>query len=298
MSVTYLTDPSFLPLGPGVTLIHSNEDGLVALSKPAGVKSHPNVSEDKPNSLLDAGYNYDGERFFWTNEKGVEHEAFLINRLDSPTSGVILLGLNPDISTAIKAVFTSHHVVKTYYAVVRGTPKVPSGTWTDRLKKDVYRGGKRVSGGATVPARTDYQTSKKITGGFPICLLRLKPITGRTHQLRVQCKTHSHPIVGDRTYGSFSFNREVKTETKVKRMLLHCRSTSMKYAFKGKSRAFEAHSEIPEAFNDVLNFRPGLLLGKISSADNRDSSKASIPAAPADTKKPTNLEGRRFRAPE
>lgn len=293
MSVVYLTDSEKLPLGPGVRLITSNEDGLVALDKAPGVKSHPNVSKDKPHSLLNAGYNYDGERFFWTDEEGIEREVFLINRLDSHTSGVILLGLNPEISKTVKELFAGHHVVKIYYAIVRGTLRLPSGTWTNRLKKDVYRAGKRIKGGVTVPAKTDYKLVKKVTGGFPVSLVQLFPVTGRTHQLRIQCQKNGHPIVGDRTYGSFSFNREVKTETEVRRMLLHSAETRVKYSFKGKPRTFSAKSGLPPEFDTVLGFRPGLLLGRIKSAEEKEE------LAPLSGKeKSSALEGRRFKGAE
>jgi 23S rRNA-/tRNA-specific pseudouridylate synthase len=87
------------------------------------------------------------------------------------------------------------------------------------------------------------------------------PVTGRTHQLRVQCSKHGHPIVGDRTYGKFSFNREIKTETGVKRLLLHSTETTLRYAYRGKAREFRAESPMPDAFNTVLRFRPGLTHG-------------------------------------
>ena len=104
------------------------------------------------------------------------------------------------------------------------------------------------------------------------------PVTGRTHQLRVQCKTHGLPIVGDRTYGSFSFNKEVAMRTEKKRMMLHSGETVVSYNFKGKVRKFTATSELPEDFQSVLDYRPGF---------NRKQSKQ--------TRSPL-LAGRRFKS--
>ena len=121
-----MTNVTDLPLGPGVRLIDSNQHWIVALDKPAGVMSHQNKNEDIKRSLLNAGYDYDGEVFRW-KEGAVEHRAWLINRLDSPTSGVILLALNESINDTIKQLFATHKVAKTYYALVKYAPAKPSG---------------------------------------------------------------------------------------------------------------------------------------------------------------------------
>lgn len=267
-----------LPLNKGVRLLAHNEDGLVALEKPAGALSHPNASDEKERSLLDADYNEQQECYSWKDELGNEQKAWLINRLDSPTSGVILVGTNLEISETIKRVFASHKITKTYYALVRGVPSIPSGVWADKLRKSVQRGKRFIKDALRVSAKTRYQVVKSPPGGLPIALLKLMPVTGRTHQLRVQCKKHGFPIIGDRTYGSFSFNREVYSLTDTKRMMLHSAQTIVDYSFKGKLRSFEAESPLPKPFNDVLGFRSGLNLSR-----------------PRPTKK-LSLKGRRFKS--
>jgi 23S rRNA-/tRNA-specific pseudouridylate synthase len=182
----------------------------------------------------------------------------LINRLDSPTSGVILMGLNPAITATIKKEFATHKVTKIYYALVRGKPSVPAGSWADQLKKDLQRGSRLIKQVRIVPAKTRYQVIKSPTGGFPVTLIKLMPLTGRTHQLRVQCKKHGLPIVGDRTYGSFSFNKEVAMRAETKRMMLHSAKTILRYSFKGKLREFSAKSDLPQDFQIVMAYRPGL----------------------------------------
>jgi 23S rRNA-/tRNA-specific pseudouridylate synthase len=264
------TQVSDLPLGPGVRLITSNQHGLVALDKPEGVMSHPNKNEDIRRSLLNASYDYPGEFFMW-KVGDVEHRAWLVNRLDSPTSGVILVALNEPINLTIKQLFSTHKVSKIYYALVKNRPAAPAGTWSDTLKKNLYCGKKVLKGGQSISAKTRYQLVKTPTGGFPIALMRLLPITGRTHQLRVQCKNHRHPIVGDRTYGHFGFNKEIVNETGEKRMMLHSGETSIRYAFKGKMHSFHAESALPEAFSTVMRFRPGLSTGRPSVAEAKES---------------------------
>ena len=247
-----------LPLNRGVHLLSHNEDGLVALEKPACALSHPNVKGEGRRSLLMADYDLKEECYQWIDGAGKSRRAWLINRLDSPTSGVILLGLNLGISQTIKREFATHRVTKIYYALVRGTPKAPAGAWADNLKKDVRRGSRLVKQGQIVPVKARYQKIKSPTGGFPITMMKLMPVTGRMHQLRVQCKKRNLPIVGDRTYGNFSFNKEVAMRTKITRMMLHSGETIVNYSFKGKVRQFTAKSDLPEDFQPVLDYRPGL----------------------------------------
>ena len=247
-----------LPLNRGVHLLSHNEDGLVALEKPVGALSHPNAKGEYRRSLLMADYDLREECYQWIDGAGKTRRAWLINRLDSPTSGVILLGLNHGISQMIKKEFATHRVSKIYYALVRGVPKLPAGVWADNLEKDVRRGNRLVKQGQIVPVKARYQTIKSPTGGFPITLMKLMPVTGRTHQLRVQCEKHNLPIVGDRTYGSFSFNKEVVMRTQITRMMLHSGETVVNYCFEGKVRQFTAKSDLPEDFQPVLNYRPGL----------------------------------------
>lgn len=269
-----------LPLNEGVHVLASNEDGLVALEKPAGAMSHPNKAENIKRSLLTASYDYENEFYFWQNDEGEEQKVWLINRLDSPTSGVILIGLNPEIAATVKQEFSTHKVTKNYFALIRHQPAKHAGTWTDMISKDLVNNGRKIKKGRQVRAKSTYQLIKKPVGGFPIALLKLNPVTGRTHQLRIQCRKHGHPIVGDRSYGNFRFNKEVALETGEKRMMLHASEVIVNYSFKGKAMIFRAHSELPAAFHLVLGFRPGM--GK---------PKTTAVAA----SKPPGLRGRRFK---
>jgi 23S rRNA-/tRNA-specific pseudouridylate synthase len=258
MSVPEDTPLDQLPLNNGVSLLADNEDGLIALEKPIGALSHPNAPEENIRALLVADYDYEEECYTWIDDAGTNRRAWLINRLDSPTSGVVLLGLNAEISQAIKKEFATHRVTKIYYALVRGSPRAPAGAWIDNFRKDVRRGNRVIQGGQIVPAKARYQTIISPRGGFPVALIKLMPLTGRTHQLRVQCKNHGLPIVGDRTYGNFSFNKEVAMRVETKRMMLHSGETIVNYCYNGKLRQFSARSELPEDFQTVLDYRPGL----------------------------------------
>lgn len=257
------TVPTHLPLGKGVEILDYNKDGLLALEKPAGLMSHPNRQKDEKRSLLNARYDLKMECYHWADAEGQERQADLIHRLDSATSGVILLSLNRELTPVIKEAFARHKVTKIYYALVKGSPKGVGGVWEDRFMKDRKNGNRVIRNAISVRAKSRYQLIRKAPAGFSLSLVKLLPVTGRTHQLRIQCRKHKIPIVGDQTYGSFSFNRDVKSETQIKRLMLHSNDIMFDYYFNGSTKKVEVSSPLPLEFDALLEFCPGMDMEKI-----------------------------------
>lgn len=292
-----------LPLCDGVGVIEQNEDGLLALYKPSGVLSHPNeesADRDIPRSLIRASYDHKEEVYEWENSAGLERKAWLINRLDSATSGVILIALEAKLAEMVQTQFASHHVDKVYYALVRDKPRPAVGEWKDNLKKNVFVRKHVTKNALNVSAKTRYHLSESASGSLNISLIKLMPLTGRTHQLRVQCAKHGHPIVGDRTYGSFSFNREVKKATEARRMMLHSAETTVRYAYKGVNREFSASSPIPAEFYELLRYRitPAQKMeqSRQKLKDQAAKKRAAHRVSPVKKRVARHLNGRRFRA--
>lgn len=242
-----------LPLGRGVELLVRDDNGLAALAKPAGVLSHPNEPGDEPRALLDARYTLDGEFFEWTaNGAGGSPAAqrlWLLNRLDSATSGVILAAGTADLAAEIRAQFKRKQVRKVYHALVFGAPRQPIELWRDRLAIE-KRGGmiRTASTAGNVPAECRMSVVRANRGEARLALLKLEPRTGRSHQLRVQCAKRGLPIVGDQTYGDFARNREFAKAAGTKRMFLHSLETSFEYEWHGKRFMFAAHAPLPPEF--------------------------------------------------
>jgi tRNA pseudouridine65 synthase len=243
-----------LPLGRDVASISRDANGLAAFNKPAGVLSHPNTPGDEPRSLLNARYVLDGEFFEWTAPgSSAPRRLWLLNRLDSATSGVILAAANADLAREIRAHFKRKQVRKVYCALVFGAPRKPMEEWRDRLAVE-KRGGKirTATHAGHVPAESR-MTVVRIGASEPRrALIRLEPRTGRSHQLRVQCAKRSLPIIGDQTYGDFARNREFAKITRKKRMFLHSMETSFDYEFGGKKYAFTATAPLPAEFEEFL----------------------------------------------
>lgn len=240
-----------MPFGPGVTLIKKDANGLAALSKPAGILSHPNTPKDSVRSLLTTNYDKKNECFVWNVAGSGERRLWLLNRLDSATSGVVLVASDEVLARDIKALFARHAVAKVYNALVFGRPRVSPEVWNDRL--GVERRGAHVrTGSGSIPAQSEMRVLEAAGG---VALIELRPLTGRTHQLRVQCARRRLPVVGDATYGDFRRNREFAKTTGLKRLFLHSVETRLEYRRGARSFSFTAAAPLPGEFAKALAFQ-------------------------------------------
>lgn len=255
--------PRLLPLGRGVTLAAYHPCGLIALNKPTEILSHPNATDDFQKTLLKDPYSLKNECYCLRKHIAVPEaltqqyalpvfieKVFLLNRLDSPTSGLILISLNAQVAEIIKEALSSQEVHKHYFGIVKGRPQKMSQSWVNKLEEKRSGGKLRVHAGKALTAKTNMtciQSSGQ--GATQISLLKLEPLTGRTHQLRVQCALNKLPILGDKTYGDFPFNRLLKA----KRLFLHSAAISLSFKYNQQTIHFSAESPMPEAFEHMLS---------------------------------------------
>jgi len=253
--VADLPPSSTLPLGTGVTVVARNPAGLVALAKPGGVRAHPNGPGADPRALLTVEYDAKRECYQWTDAHGAARELHLLHRLDGPTSGVILLATTAELAAAVRAAFAARTVEKTYLAAVFGAGERTQGTWTDRLEVGRQGGHLRTRNLAPAagsePAVTRVRCLRPARGPLRISLLSLRPKTGRTHQLRVQCASRHLPIVGDATYGDFTRNRALIRSLGHRDLFLHAASVALRIPFQGRDLQFSATAPTPPAFDLV-----------------------------------------------
>jgi len=171
------------------------DNHLIAINKRAGDIVQIDETGDEPldekvKKYIAATYNKPGGAFL-----GVVH------RLDRPVSGVILFAKTSKALERMNAVFKNREVKKTYWAVVRNKPANVSGTLVHWLVKNTKTNVvtphlKEVAGSQR--AELSYRLIGELGGYY---LIEVDPLTGRSHQIRVQLSTLGCPIVGDNKYG-------------------------------------------------------------------------------------------------
>lgn len=161
---------------------------VLALNKPPGLAVQGGPKQAKNlDALLDL------LRF------GADERPRLVHRLDRDTSGVLLLARTLVAARALTGAFKQDAARKLYWALVAGRPPKPRGLIRLALDKRGGSGGEKVRvDEAGKRAETRYATVAAAKG---VTWLLLKPLTGRTHQLRVHCAALGCPILGDGKYG-------------------------------------------------------------------------------------------------
>jgi 23S rRNA-/tRNA-specific pseudouridylate synthase len=184
---------------------------------------------------------------------GVERSLHLVHRLDSPTSGVLLATFSTELAVSLRKSFAERETRKTYYAIVREKGKARDGHWKDRLEEVREGGNLRVKAGRGHEALAKVTFERRRVGRLGLSLVRLEPVTGRTHQLRVQASTRGFPIVGDRIYGDFALNRKIARASRVERLCLHATSIELGFKHQGTSIKFYAESPLPRILGKLLS---------------------------------------------
>ena len=131
----------------------------------------------------------------------------VIHRLDKGVGGLMIYAKTPNAAKLLSQAAQEHRLGKEYVAVTEGIPPQPEGTLTDLLYYDrgrnkvfpVTRARKGVKE-AVLKYRTLGTASHPETGA-PLALVSVQPVTGRTHQIRVQFASRGLPLLGDRKYG-------------------------------------------------------------------------------------------------
>ena len=178
-------------------------DGLMlVVDKPAGIAVHRGPKGGE--SLED---------YFYVLAFGLPRVPALAHRLDRETSGCLVLGRHHKALERLGKLFKHGQVGKTYWAVVEDGPAQDEGLIDMPLGKlDARRGWWMQHDPLGLPSQTRwYVMGRGVDGeGKPIAWLKLTPLTGRTHQLRVHCASTGFAIVGDPVYGSAARDGDVR----------------------------------------------------------------------------------------
>jgi tRNA pseudouridine32 synthase/23S rRNA pseudouridine746 synthase len=167
-----------------VQLRHVDADCIVAL-KPAGLLSVPG------RKVRDCVADRLRQRFA---------DALVVHRLDMATSGLLLFARGLEAQRRLSGDFAEQRIEKRYVAVVHGLVERDAGSIALPLAADwPNRPRQRIDHAAGKPALTHYRVLQR-DRARGLTRLELRPVTGRTHQLRVHLLAIGHPIVGDALY--------------------------------------------------------------------------------------------------
>ena len=175
------------------------DNHLIAINKRSGDIAQGDKTGDLP--ISDNIKNYIKKKY------KKEGDAFLgtIHRLDRPTSGVILFAKTSKALKRMNEQFRNNKVQKTYWAVVNNAPPNQHGTLKNYLKKNQKKNKSYIAKEDGKKAILHYQVLKELDNYF---LLKIKPETGRHHQIRVQLANIGCIIKGDLKYGAKRSNND------------------------------------------------------------------------------------------
>ena len=196
---------------------------LLVFDKPAGLLCQPGLGPELSDSLI-------------TRVQRRWPAALLVHRLDRDTSGLILVALSADLHRALSALFAQRAVQKGYVAEVHGVPAAAEGCITLPIAKQRHRPPLYGPDPAGKACRTDWRLLAAAPDGAS-SRLELRPLTGRSHQLRVHLRAIGHPILGDPLYGPPASGAGPQ------RLHLHATSLGFRHPQSGQELSF--HSPCP-----------------------------------------------------
>lgn len=175
------------PAEQGELIVLYEDDHILIVDKPAGMLIHPSRSRNT-GTLANLVLGY----FEKTGQQAAFHP---LTRLDRDTFGIVLLAKNSHIHSLLQLT----QVQKTYHALVYGSPEEESGAIDAPIARRPLPSLLRFISPEGKPSLTEYQVLRRFSG---YAKLALRPITGRTHQLRLHCAYMGWPILGDPQYGT------------------------------------------------------------------------------------------------
>ena len=225
-------EPECIPL----TVIYEDEH-MIVIDKPSGMVVHPGAGR-ATNTLV----NVLIARFPELKGLGPKDKPGIVHRLDRETSGVILAARTPTAYQELLRQFKAREVEKLYIGLVWGKMPQEEGRITWAIGRHT-RHGERMSVRTKKPrmAETHYRVKKSLAA---YTLLDIRPITGRTHQIRVHMAASGHPVVADKHYG------RRKASSGCPRLFLHAHRLTVTHPSSGERVSFE--SPLPDDLTQFL----------------------------------------------
>ena len=201
LGLTSQEGPEFLQARAPAEFIYENDDLIVA-NKPAGIPVDGDESDTLLNRVL--------RRLYEEKRWDAAHEPRLCHRLDTGTSGLVLLAKTAAAEEFLVNAIKERLIRKTYLCVTFGRPVPPAATLHSFLTRDSVHGIVRILDEPKSGAKEIITAYDTIAVSGRLALLRVELVTGRTHQIRAHLASIGCPILGDSKYGNNAANRELK----------------------------------------------------------------------------------------
>lgn len=210
---------------------------MLIINKPAGMAVHG-------GSGINGGV-IEGLRALYPNIPLLE----LVHRLDRDTSGCLMIAKKTSMLRRLHELLRNGGIHKQYIALVQGRWNPAITRVKAPLRKNILQSGERI---VRVSAQGKSAVSQfSIEQQFATTtLLRVQPLTGRTHQIRVHAASQGHPIAGDNKYGEEKFNQQMRHYT-LKRLFLHAEKLDI--VLPQINYHVTVHAPLPAALQQVLN---------------------------------------------
>lgn len=223
---------------PGGVPVRYEDQHLVVIAKPAGLVTHPTVSRRSGtlvNRLLGMGLPL--------STIGGPDRPGIVHRLDAGTSGLMIVAKDDRTHGEIVRLLAAREVRRTYLTLVRGSPAHDLFAVEAPLARTRARVAVRAATG--VDATTDFEVRERFPGST---LLVARPLTGRTHQIRVHLSSIGHPVLGDRAYGGAG---DLARRLELSRPFLHAWRLSFAHPITGKQ--IDLEEPLPEDLTAALD---------------------------------------------
>lgn len=220
------------PAEDGALTVLYEDAHILAVDKPAGMLIHPSRATMR-GTLANRVIAY--------YEKTGQNAAFHpVTRLDRDTFGIVLLAKNAHVHAKLNELVSAGKLEKTYHALVFGGPEGDSGTIDAPIARRELPSLLRYVNQNGKPSLTEFAVLERRKDS---CLMALKPITGRTHQLRVHCSFMGYPILGDPQYGSEE-SLEYSKEMGLKHQLLCAKSLIFPHPITNEPMALHSQMDV------------------------------------------------------
>lgn len=242
---------------------------IIVINKPVGILSQKAEKDDY--SVNEAVVDYTIKNGIISEDELNTFRPSVCNRLDRNTSGIIWAGISLKGSKELSQAFKGRSIDKYYCTIVKGKfdNKLIVDGYISRdenklISKVITREKYEELSSDTADERLDLNSYTRIeTGFYPVSygndytLIRIKLITGKTHQIRAHLKCLGFPVVGDVKYGDKDVNSYMRSKYNLRNHLLHAGDACW------KEKSISVHAELPDIFKRIcdgegLKWQPGI----------------------------------------